>query len=67
MLPFCPLDLENRMTVCMGYTAMTPKRESRRTPPEGGRKAMQFCYFVLSRKDVETEIRKIIYSQIIYI
>lgn len=28
---------------------------------------MQFCYFVLSRKDVETEIRKIIYSQIIYI
>jgi len=29
------------MTVCMGYTAMTPKWESRKTPPEGGRKAMQ--------------------------
>ena len=26
--------LENRKTVCMGYTAMTPKRESRKTPPE---------------------------------
>jgi len=24
LLPFCPLDLENRMTVCMGYPAMTP-------------------------------------------
>ena len=23
LLPFCPLDLENRMTVCMGYPAMT--------------------------------------------
>ena len=34
-------NLENRMTVCMGYTAMTPKRESRRTPPEGGRKTIQ--------------------------
>ena len=41
LLPFCPLDLENRMTVCMGYPAMTPKWESRKTPPEGGRKAMQ--------------------------
>jgi len=41
LLPFCPLDLENRMTVCMGYTAMTPKWESRKTSPEGGRKAMQ--------------------------
>ena len=29
------------MTVCMGYPAMTPKWESRKTPPEGGRKAMQ--------------------------
>ena len=29
------------MTVCMGYSAMTPKWESRKTPPEGGRKAMQ--------------------------
>ncbi|MDW2997074.1 hypothetical protein R8C30_03970 [Faecalibacterium prausnitzii] len=33
--------LENRMTVCMGYPAMTPKWESRKTPPEGGRKSMQ--------------------------
>ena len=29
------------MTVCMGYPAMTPKWESRITPPEVGRKAMQ--------------------------
>ena len=41
LLPFCPLHLENHMTVCMGYPAMTPKWESRKTPPEGGRKAMQ--------------------------
>ena len=34
-------NLENRMTVCMGYPAMTPKWESRKTPPEGGRKSMQ--------------------------
>ena len=34
-------NLENRMTVCMGYTAMTLKWESRKTPPEGGRKSMQ--------------------------
>ena len=25
LLPFCPLYLENRMTVCMGYLAMTPQ------------------------------------------
>lgn len=41
MFPFCPLHLENRMTVCMGYPAMTPKWESRKTPQEGGRKSMQ--------------------------
>ncbi|MFR6524274.1 MAG: hypothetical protein ACLUQA_01815 [Faecalibacterium sp.] len=41
LLPFCPLHLENHMTVCMGYPAMTPKWESRKTPPEGGRKSMQ--------------------------
>ena len=29
------------MTVCMEYPAMTPKRESRKTPPEGDRKAMR--------------------------
>ena len=32
---------DGRMTVCMGYPAMTPYRESRKTPPEGGRKSMQ--------------------------
>ena len=31
------------------------------------RQIQQFCCFVLSLKDVETEIRKIIYNQIIYI
>ena len=35
------MNLENRMTVCMGYPAMTSKRESRKTPPRGGRKSMQ--------------------------
>ena len=29
------------MTVCMGYPAMTPKWESRKTSPKGGRKSMQ--------------------------
>ena len=29
------------MTVCMGYPAMTPKWESRKTPPKGGRNTMQ--------------------------
>ncbi len=29
------------MTVCMGYTATTPTRASRKTPPREGRKAMQ--------------------------
>ena len=41
LLPNPAPHLDNRMTVCMGYTAMTPKWESRKTPPEGGRKAMQ--------------------------
>ena len=41
LLSFCLLNLENRMTVCMGYPAMIPKWESRKTPPRGGRKAMQ--------------------------
>jgi len=41
LLPNLALDLENRMTVCMGYPAMTPKWESRKTPLEGGRKSMQ--------------------------
>jgi len=39
LLPFCPLNLENRMTVCMGYPAMIPKWESRKTPPEGGQES----------------------------
>ena len=51
LLPFCPLHLENRMTVCMGYPAMTPKWESRKTPPEGGRKAMQG-----ERQDVDSPV-----------
>jgi len=41
LLPNLAPHLENRMTVCMEYPAMTPKWESRKTPPEGGRKAMQ--------------------------
>jgi hypothetical protein len=41
LLPNPAPHLENRMTVCMGYPAMTPKWESRKTPPEGGRKSMQ--------------------------
>jgi len=41
LLPNSAPYLENRMTVCMGYPAMTPKRESWKTPPRGGRKAMQ--------------------------
>ena len=53
MLPFCPLHLENRMTVCMGYPAMTPKWESRKTPPEGGRKSMQG-----ERQDVDFPVAK---------
>ena len=40
LLPNSAPYLENRKTVCMGYPAMTPKRESRKTPPRGGRKAM---------------------------
>ena len=41
LLPNLAPHLENRMTVCMGYPAMTPKWESRKTPLEGGRKSMQ--------------------------
>ncbi len=41
LLPNLAPNLDNRMTVCMGYPAMTPTRESRKTPPEGGRKSMQ--------------------------
>ena len=33
-------NLENRTTVCMGYPAMTPKWESRKTPLKGGWKSM---------------------------
>ena len=41
LLPFCPLDLENRMTVCMGYPAMTLRRRAGKRRRKGGRKAMQ--------------------------
>ena len=47
------LHLENRKTVCMGYTAMTPTRESRKTPLEGGRKSMQG-----ERKDVDSSVTR---------
>ena len=135
LLPNPAPHLENRMTVCMGYPAMTPQGRAGKRRRKGagnpcrengtpsinwskwptekaGRVAemdsqifacqlarcrsaegvalcpsdmmlcvicywvlsgakrqqiQQFCCFVLSRKDVETEIRKIIYSQIIYI
>ena len=40
-MPFCPLDLENRMTVCMGYPAMTLRRRAGKRRRKGGRKAMQ--------------------------
>ncbi len=43
--------LENRMTVCMGYLAMTPQWESRKTPPEWGRKSMQG-----GRQDVDSPV-----------
>ena len=41
LLPFCPLNLENRMTVCMGYTVMTLRRRAGKRRRKGGRKAMQ--------------------------
>jgi hypothetical protein len=41
LLPNPAPHLENRKTACMGYPAMTPKWESRKTPLEGGRKSMQ--------------------------
>ena len=41
LLPFCPLDLENHMTVCMGYPAMTLRRRAGKRRRKGGRKAMQ--------------------------
>ena len=41
LLPFCLLNLENRMTVCMGYPAMTLRRRAGKRRRKGGRKAMQ--------------------------
>jgi len=34
-------NLENRMTVCMGYPAMTLRRRAGKRRRKGGRKAMQ--------------------------
>ena len=51
MFPFCPLHLENRMTVCMGYTAMTLKRRAGKRRRKGGRKAMQ-----RERQDVDSSV-----------
>jgi len=45
------MHLENSMTVCMGYPAMTPKWESWKTPLEGGRKSMQ-----RERQDVDFSV-----------
>ena len=41
LLPNPAPHLENRMTVCMGYTAMTLRRRAGRRRRKGGRKAMQ--------------------------
>ena len=38
LLPFGPLDLENRMTVCMGYPAMTLKRRAGKRRRKGAGK-----------------------------
>nr|WP_166462271.1 hypothetical protein [Lacrimispora amygdalina] len=38
LLPFCPLDLENRMTVCMGYPAMTLRRRAGKRRRKGAGK-----------------------------
>jgi len=63
LLPNSAPYLENRMTVCMGYPAMTPKRESRKTPPEGGRKSMQGerrtqCQLVKMAVDVVNDTKR---------
>ena len=58
LLPFCPLDLENRMTVCMGYPAMTPQWESRKTPPEGGRKLAPSAP-APGYKEVEVQVKEV--------
>ena len=41
MFPFCLLHLENRMTVCMGYPAMTPQGRAGKRRRKGGRKTIQ--------------------------
>ena len=41
LLPFCPLDLENRMTVCMGYPAMTLRRRAGKRRRKGVGKIMR--------------------------
>ena len=38
LLPFCPLHLENRMTVCMGYPVMTLRRRARKRRRKGAGK-----------------------------
>ena len=38
LLPFCPLNLENRMTVCMGYTVMTLRRRAGKRRRKGAGK-----------------------------
>ena len=41
LLPNPAPHLENRMTVCMGYPAMTLRRRAGKRRRKGGRKAMQ--------------------------
>ena len=41
LLPNPAPNLDNRKTVCMGYTAMTPQGRAGKTSPKGGWKAMQ--------------------------
>ena len=41
LLPFQPRTLKTAWPSAWKYPAMTPPRESRKTPPEGGRKSMQ--------------------------
>jgi len=39
LLPFCPLHLENHMTVCMGYPAMTLRRRAGKRRRKGGQES----------------------------
>ena len=61
------------MTVCMGYPAKTPKWESRKTPPEGGRKApysvkcangvQPLSYIKKERKVLRFDVQNLVHLQ----